>query len=136
MLVIALRCRSIPTRANWILLGAFTGVAALINPALMPCFVAIMGWVAFEGWRAACATTPASALTTSWKSPALGALALLLVTGVVASVLAAVGLLLTVVGDLRDSREEIALSVSGEMVDGEHGDDEVEWAARQRILEA
>jgi len=79
MLALALSTRRIPTRANWILLGVFVAVAALINPALLPSFVAIMGWVVFEGWRAACATTPASALTTSWKSPALGALALLLV---------------------------------------------------------
>ncbi len=79
MLAFALRTRCTPTRANWVLLGIFVAVAALINPALLPSFVAIMGWVAFEGWRAACATTPASALATSWKSPALGVLALLLV---------------------------------------------------------
>jgi hypothetical protein len=37
---------------------------------------------------------------------------------------------------LRDSREQIAFSVSIEVVDGENGDDEIERAARQRVLEA
>ena len=41
-----------------------------------------------------------------------------------------------VVGDLRDSREQIALSVSIEVVDGENRDDEIERAARQRVFEA
>jgi hypothetical protein len=83
MLALALRTRRAPTRANWILLGVFVGVAALVNPALLPTFAAIMGWVAFESWRAARAANPAanpaSALASFWKSPAFGALALLVV---------------------------------------------------------
>ncbi len=39
------------------------------------------------------------------------------------------------VRDLRNSREQFALTVSGEMVDGEHGDDEIERAGRERLLE-
>ena len=76
MLTLALRTRSTPTHANWILLGAFTGMAALINPALILSFVAIMGWVAVEGWRAAPKCSAKNAFGSSWKSPALGAFAL------------------------------------------------------------
>lgn len=79
MLTLALRTRRAPTRANWILLGAFTGIAVLINPALIFSFVAIMGWVACQVWRDAAATGTAIARSASWKSPALGALALVAV---------------------------------------------------------
>jgi hypothetical protein len=41
-----------------------------------------------------------------------------------------------VVGDLRDSREQIALSVSIEVVDRENRDDKIERAGWQRVLEA
>ncbi len=80
MLNLALRTRRSPTRANWILLGAFAGIAALINPALIFSFVAVMGWVAIESWRDLGKAAPAAtALAKSWKAPALGALALLAV---------------------------------------------------------
>jgi hypothetical protein len=79
MMMLALRTRGTPTRANWILLGAFTGIAALINPALIFSFVAIMGWAAVEGWRRARKTSAVEALARSWKAPALGALALVAV---------------------------------------------------------
>jgi 4-amino-4-deoxy-L-arabinose transferase-like glycosyltransferase len=48
MAALAIHCRRKPTRAMWIVLGAFAGIAALINPALLPSLVAIMGWVAWE----------------------------------------------------------------------------------------
>lgn len=79
MLTLALRTRSEPRSANWILLGAFAGMAALINPALIFSFAAIMGWVAVEGWRAARKCSAGSAVAGSWKSPALGGLALVAV---------------------------------------------------------
>jgi len=37
--------------------------------------------------------------------------------------------------ETRDSREQIALTVSVEMVDCEHGEDEIEGAGGQRVLE-
>ena len=53
MVALAIRCRLTQTKGLWILLGAFSGVAALINPALLPSLVAIMGWVAWETRRVA-----------------------------------------------------------------------------------
>lgn len=79
ILTLALRTRRTPTQANWMVLGAFTGVAALINPALIFSFVAIMGWVAFETWRATRNGQAAGAARMSWKRPAFGALTLLAV---------------------------------------------------------
>lgn len=76
MLTLALRTRGAPTGANWILLGAFTGVAALINPALIFSFVAIMGWVAVEAWLAARANSSNTSSAIRWKPPVLGVLAL------------------------------------------------------------
>ena len=78
MLSLALRTRRAPTRYNWILLGTFTAIAALINPALIFSFVAIMGWAAFQTWNDARAAN-STAAPFSWRSPALGLLALVLV---------------------------------------------------------
>jgi hypothetical protein len=75
MLALALRTRRAPTHANWALLGAFTGIAALINPALIFSFAAMMAWVAVETWRAAAGAAIASR-SFSWKGAAVGALAL------------------------------------------------------------
>lgn len=84
MLTLALRTRRLPTTGNWVLLGAFTGIAALINPALIFSFVAIMGWVAFQTWRTEAATNTesanaAAARSFAWKPPVLGALVLIAV---------------------------------------------------------
>lgn len=79
MLTLALRTRRAPAAMNWILLGAFTGIAALINPALIFSFVAIMGWVAVEAWRAGRANSQKAAMAAPWKAPVLGALALIAV---------------------------------------------------------
>ena len=67
MIALAIECRREPTKAAWILLGACCGITALINPALLPSLLAIMGWVAFETQRI------------SRTAPAIGLLALLLV---------------------------------------------------------
>jgi hypothetical protein len=48
IIALAIRCHREPTRTAWILLGASCGIAALINPALLPSFLAIIGWVAYE----------------------------------------------------------------------------------------
>ena len=53
MVALAIRCRREPTMTTWILLGASGAIAALINPALLPSLVAIMGWVAWETRRVA-----------------------------------------------------------------------------------
>jgi 4-amino-4-deoxy-L-arabinose transferase-like glycosyltransferase len=53
MVALAIRCRREPTMTLWILLGASSGIAALINPALLPSLLAMMGWVAWETWRVA-----------------------------------------------------------------------------------
>jgi hypothetical protein len=53
VIALAIRCQRRPTRAAWILLGVWCGIAALINPALLPSFLAIMGWLAYETWRVA-----------------------------------------------------------------------------------
>jgi hypothetical protein len=55
MIALALRCRRTPTPAAWVLLGVFCSVTSLINPALLPSLLLMMGWVAYqtrgEGWR-------------------------------------------------------------------------------------
>lgn len=67
MIALAIQCRREPTKATWILLGSCCGITALINPALLPSLLAIMGWVAFETRQV------------SKTAPAIGLLALLLV---------------------------------------------------------
>jgi hypothetical protein len=67
MIALALRCRRHPTTAAWVLWGATAAIVALINPALLPSILAIMGLVAYETWRVA------------RTAPLLGLLALLLV---------------------------------------------------------
>jgi hypothetical protein len=55
MIALSLRCRRAPTRSAWILLGVFCSITSLINPALLPSLLLMMGWVAYqtrtEGWR-------------------------------------------------------------------------------------
>jgi hypothetical protein len=67
IVALAIRCRREPTKAAWILLGICCGIAALINPALLPSWVVIMGWTAYDTRRV------------TMKAPAIGLLALLLV---------------------------------------------------------
>jgi hypothetical protein len=67
IVALAIRCRREPTRAAWILLGVCCGITALINPALLPSWVVIMGWTAYETRRM------------TMKAPIAGLLALLLV---------------------------------------------------------
>jgi hypothetical protein len=53
VVALAIRCHRAPTRNAWVLLGACCGIAALINPALLPSFLAMMGWVAYRTRRGA-----------------------------------------------------------------------------------
>lgn len=76
MLALALRTCRAPTLANWLLLGAFTGVAALINPALIFSFVAMMGWVAWQTRRDPATANTAGVRSFSWKPPVLSVLTL------------------------------------------------------------
>jgi hypothetical protein len=67
MIAFALRARRSPTIATWILLGSCSAVIALINPALLPSLVAILGWLAWQTWQV------------SRTAPLFGLLALVLV---------------------------------------------------------
>lgn len=67
MVALALHCRRSPAVAGWILLGSFGALAGLINPALLPSLVAILGWAAWQTRRV------------SLVAPAIGLLAMLLV---------------------------------------------------------
>jgi hypothetical protein len=48
MIALALRCRRAPTMRAWIGIGAGCGFVALINPALLPALLAILGWLAYQ----------------------------------------------------------------------------------------
>ena len=47
----ALRCDRAPSMRIWIALGAGCGVVGLINPALLPSILAVLGWVAWRTWK-------------------------------------------------------------------------------------
>jgi hypothetical protein len=48
MILFALRARRRPTIITWILMGSCSAAIALINPALLPSLVAILGWLAWQ----------------------------------------------------------------------------------------
>jgi 4-amino-4-deoxy-L-arabinose transferase-like glycosyltransferase len=48
MIVLALCCEERPGPFLWTWMGAYTGVAALVNPALLPALLTVLGWAA---WR-------------------------------------------------------------------------------------
>jgi hypothetical protein len=53
IVALAIRCHRDPTKSAWILLGVCCGIAALINPALLPSILAILCWTAYETRRVA-----------------------------------------------------------------------------------
>jgi len=53
MILFALHCRRTPTLGLWCALGAAAGLVALVNPALLPSLVAMLGWVAWQTRREA-----------------------------------------------------------------------------------
>jgi 4-amino-4-deoxy-L-arabinose transferase-like glycosyltransferase len=67
MIALALRCEENPGPLLWVSIGAYCGLAALVNPALLPALLAVLGWAAWQTWR------------TSPYSPLLGLLVGLLV---------------------------------------------------------
>jgi Dolichyl-phosphate-mannose-protein mannosyltransferase len=48
MIALAIYYRQKPTKAAWVLLGSYAGIIGLINPALLPSLLAILGWLAWE----------------------------------------------------------------------------------------
>jgi 4-amino-4-deoxy-L-arabinose transferase-like glycosyltransferase len=67
MIALALRCEQEPTRLLWALMGAYCGLAALVNPALLMALMGLLGWAAWQTRK------------TLRYSPLLGLLVLLLV---------------------------------------------------------
>jgi hypothetical protein len=51
LLVLALRCTRRPTLLVWIGFGAFCGLTALTNPALLPSFIAVYAWSIYRTRR-------------------------------------------------------------------------------------
>jgi hypothetical protein len=48
MIALLLHTRKNPTRAKWLLLGTYIAVIGLINPALLPSLLAMLGWLAWQ----------------------------------------------------------------------------------------
>ena len=48
MIALALRCEQKPTRSLWALMGAYCGLASLVNPALLLALLALLGWTAWQ----------------------------------------------------------------------------------------
>jgi 4-amino-4-deoxy-L-arabinose transferase-like glycosyltransferase len=67
MIAFALRCEQKPSGFLWAVMGAYCGLAALVNPALLMALLALMGWAAWQTRK------------TLRYSPLLGLLVLLLV---------------------------------------------------------
>jgi hypothetical protein len=51
MIALAIRCWRKPTKGIWVLMGLYCGIVALINPALLPSLLAILGWAAYQTRR-------------------------------------------------------------------------------------
>ena len=48
MIALVLCYRNKPTKAAWVLLGVYVAIIGLINPALLPSLLAILGWLAWQ----------------------------------------------------------------------------------------
>jgi 4-amino-4-deoxy-L-arabinose transferase-like glycosyltransferase len=48
MVMLALRCEREPSGRLWALMGAYCGLAGLVNPSLLPALLAVMGWAAWQ----------------------------------------------------------------------------------------
>jgi hypothetical protein len=51
MIALAVRFQKAMTVWHWVGLGVLCGVIGLINPALLPSLLAILGWLAYQGWK-------------------------------------------------------------------------------------
>jgi 4-amino-4-deoxy-L-arabinose transferase-like glycosyltransferase len=67
IIALALRCEQKPSRSLWAMMGAYCGLAALVNPALLMALLGLLGWAAWQTRK------------TLRYSPLLGLLVLLLV---------------------------------------------------------
>ena len=47
-IALALRCEREPLPLLWALMGAYCGLAALVNPALLPALLVVLGWAAWQ----------------------------------------------------------------------------------------
>lgn len=48
MIALVIHTRKNPTRTKWLLLGAYIAIIGLINPALLPSLLAMLGWLAWQ----------------------------------------------------------------------------------------
>jgi hypothetical protein len=48
MIALVLYYRQKPAKASWVFLGAYVAIIGLINPALLPTLLAILGWLAWQ----------------------------------------------------------------------------------------
>jgi 4-amino-4-deoxy-L-arabinose transferase-like glycosyltransferase len=48
MMALALHCARRPSGALWALMGAYTGLAGLVNPSLLPALLVLLGWAAWQ----------------------------------------------------------------------------------------
>ena len=48
MIALALRCEQRPSSSLWALMGAYCGLAVLVNPALLMALLALLGWAAWQ----------------------------------------------------------------------------------------
>ena len=48
MMALALHCQRSPSGPLWALMGAYSGLAALVNPSLLPALLTLMGWAAWQ----------------------------------------------------------------------------------------
>jgi hypothetical protein len=51
MIALVLHFREKPTKAAWLILGSYVALIGLINPALLPSLLAILGWLAWQTRR-------------------------------------------------------------------------------------
>lgn len=52
MIALTLHCGQQPCALLWALMGAYCGLAALVNPALLPALLALLGWAAWQTRKA------------------------------------------------------------------------------------
>ncbi len=48
MMALALHCSRRPSGPLWALMGAYTGLAGLVNPSLLPALLVLLGWAAWQ----------------------------------------------------------------------------------------
>ncbi len=48
MMALALHCERRPSGLLWAVMGAYSGLAALVNPSLLPPLLALLGWAAWQ----------------------------------------------------------------------------------------